>query len=584
METIRFIDYFHTVKSWAEIHPNRTALRYLTEGSLDGEANEWSYQDLIVYSCAVAAHLRKTLNVGDRALLLYPPGLPFVAAFLGCLASGTIAVPAPLPDGRDKAQDRLAGIVADSGAQVVLTESSIAPLVAAWANTLPAPVTTCATDTIATNGSPDFVPTQVAPSDPAFLQYTSGSTSCPKGVIVTHRNLVHNEIEIKSAINSDDGLSVVGWLPQFHDMGLIGMVLHPLFVGGVSSFLSPLTFIKHPIQWLRAMSAYRSTMSVAPNFAFDLVVRRCTPDELAGIDLSSVGSILNGSEPIQGDSITRFSTLLAPYGLAPNAVMPVYGLAEATLFVTGTSPATPMTCVTVEADALAGNRLVVVADGTPHSRVLVASGHSQSLEIAVMDKIGSRLADGEIGEVWVRGDSVAAGYWNMPEQSAATFNATSTSGANGWLRTGDLGAMVDGDLFITGRIKECVVLNGRNLYAHDIEAAARAAVPALTYGVGAAFAVGNPERLVLIHEVRPEHLGNLTLEEVATTVRSAIFNEFSTSLADLVLLPRGGVARTTSGKVRRNYMREMYETGQLSAISAVPVAESSNTPVKKEIR
>ncbi|WP_041407413.1 fatty acyl-AMP ligase [Segniliparus rotundus] len=569
-----FTDYLTTVRAWADTRPEHVAVGFLTEKSGRLEAQEWSYRELLSRGDAVAAQLREEHQPGETALLLYPPGLSFVAAFFGCLASGVIAVPAPIPDGRDKAKERLAGIVADSGARTILTDTTTAALLAGWAATLPGKVRVRPTDSIPADRGGSFEPLAAKPSDIAFLQYTSGSTSDPKGVMVTRGNLAHNVREIQRSVHSSEDTSMVSWLPQFHDMGLIGMILHPLFIGGSSRFLSPVTFIKRPIQWIRAMSDHAATFAMVPNFAFDLVARRYNADDFDGVDLSSVRYIFNGSEPVQLESMRRFTELLSPKGLAPNAVLPVYGLAEATLFVTATSPGTAAVRASVDRDALADNRLVLVPADEPNARVLVASGHPQSLEVIVVDADGWRLGDGRVGEIWIRGESVAAGYWNRPELSAHTFGASPVGETGGWLRTGDLGALLGGELFITGRVKDVIIVNGRNLHAHDIEAAARSAAPELARGVGAAFAVGSPERLVLVHEIRPEDIESRSPDDVAASVRTAIFADFATPLSDCLLVPKGSVSRTTSGKIRRSHMRELYENGQLQ-----PFAEAANEHV-----
>lgn len=573
-----FTDYFSTVSEWAERKPERLALAYLTESGEERADRRWTYAELIGRARAVAARLGDTLEPGDRALLLYPPGLHFVAAFLGCLAAGVVAVPSPLPDGQNRAHDRTARILTDAHTAVVLTETSVMPVIKAWSDTLSTPVMAVATDIVPSDACRNFVPARLTSSDIAFLQYTSGSTNEPKGVIVTHGNLLHNTHELGVRIEKDQSFSMLGWLPQYHDMGLIGMLLWPLFYGGTSRFLSPTAFIRHPIQWIRAMSKHRATISVAPNFAFDLVVRRCSSEALAGVDLSSVRSILNGSEPVQWASIERFTELLTPFGLAEHAVTPVYGLAEATLFVTGDPHARAVTTAVVDSDALADNRLVLVAPGTPRSRVLVASGSVGGTEVAIIGHKGFPLQDGAIGEVWLRGASIAAGYWNLPELSADIFDATPVGGTSGWLRTGDLGALAAGKLFVTGRSKDVIIVNGRNLYAQDIETAARTATHVLAGGVGAAFAVGTPERLVLVHEVRVDHLGQTSLDEVHTAVCSAVLAEFATPLSELVLVAKGEVARTTSGKIRRAYMRAAYEADRIVPFhhpEFAPVQESS---------
>ncbi len=549
-------------------YPAERALAFLDEENGQLLERTKTYAELDRDARGVAVALAAIVRPGDRVLLLFMPGLEFVSAFLGTLAAGAIAVPAPIPDGRGKGVDRLAGIVADADVRVVLTQAAIAPLVVAWAESVSSRPRVLVADESA--GDPDaWTAPAIGPETIAFLQYTSGSTGDPKGVVVTHGNLVANEIEIGEQLGSGRDMVLVSWLPQFHDMGLIGMILHPLFSGGVSVFMSPVTFIKRPVRWIEALDRYRATHSVAPNFAFDLVARRVTDEAVADLDLSCVRAVLNGSEPVQAASIDRFLAKLGPRGLRREAVMPVYGMAEATLFVTGTPLGAAPRILTVDAEAYARNVLRAPAGGADDQvRTLVGSGRPLTLDVVIVDPETLREVEyGSVGEIWVHGGSVAAGYWNMPEKTEEIF-AAEIAGIPGktWLRTGDLGAMLDGHLYVTGRIKDTIIVNGRNVYAHDIEAAARTVSPAVAAGVGAAFTVGSPERLVLVHEIRPELLDGTEHGEVISRIREVVRAELSAPIADVVLVGKGSVARTTSGKVRRVHMRGRYEAGLITAL------------------
>ncbi|WP_446226122.1 fatty acyl-AMP ligase [Nocardia sp. IBHARD005] len=572
MSNATYLSYFH---QRVQATPDKRALVFLDDAGTELVERPMTYAELDAEARTIAVALSEAVAPGDRALLLFAPGLAFVSAFIGALAAGVVAVPAPIPDGKEKGVDRLAGIVADADVRVVLTQSELAPLVTAWAQSVRPDLVVLVVDEVAADPAALTAPA-ISQDTIAFLQYTSGSTGDPKGVIVTHGNLVANEIEIQAALDTDQDIVMASWLPQFHDMGLIGMILHPLFLGGTAVFMSPVTFIKRPIRWIQVMDRYRATISVAPNFAFDFVARRVDDDAIADIDLSCVRSVLNGSEPVQAESIEKFLAKLGPRGLRRSAVMPVYGMAEATLFVTGTPVDNEPRIFDVDAEAFASNVLRPPVDSNAAQvRTLVGSGRPITLKVAVVDPETTReVAPGAVGEIWVHGASVAAGYWNMPQKSADTFAAEIAGGTGEtWLRTGDLGAIVDGHLYVTGRIKDTIIVNGRNLYAHDIERAARSVSPAVAAGVGAAFTVGQPERLVLVHEIRPELLADTTHAEVISLIRDVVRSEFSTPIAEVILVGKGSVARTTSGKLRRVRMRELYEAGQITALTEqVPVA------------
>jgi acyl-CoA synthetase (AMP-forming)/AMP-acid ligase II len=538
-------------------HDEKDALIFLADASSGVTARSLSYRELDRRARRVAGWLAGQTKVGDRAILLFVPGPEFMVGFLGCLYAGVIAVPAPMPDSGGRGLSRLVGIAADAEVRVVLCENAVADAVAAW--TQSNGLAYAAVDALEEGIEDAWQMPDIDASTVAFLQYTSGSTSEPKGVIVTHANLMHNEEEIGRAVTTTSDEIVCGWLPQFHDMGLIGLLLHPIYIGGTSVFMSPLTFLKRPYLWLWAVTEYRATVSVGPNFAFELATRRITEEQLATLDLSSVRAVLNGSEPIQAKALADFAKRFAAAGLDENAMFPCYGLAETTLFVTG-SRCKGVVTRTIDSEALANNELVDAEDG----RVLVSSGTIDRLEVRIVDPDTHKtLEPGQIGEIWVRGGSVAAGYWKQPEVTETTFHAT-TDGETDFLRTGDLGALLDGELYVTGRVKDMLIVNGRNLYPHDIEHVARQAHPAMQAGVGAAFVTGDRGRLVLVHEFKAAALGETSEAELLAAIRKDIRAEFDVHLSELVLVARGGVARTTSGKVRRGEMRDKFTTGELA--------------------
>ncbi|WP_197523167.1 fatty acyl-AMP ligase [Actinokineospora pegani] len=547
----------------------KQALVFLADSGSGVTEQSYDYIELDRRARRVAVWLGERTEPGDRAMLLFLPGPEFMVGFLGCLYAGVVAVPAPMPDSNGRGITRLAGIARDADVRAVLSESAVEQAIDAWitASELTGTVAHAAVDTLPEGGEDAWAPVPLSGESVAFLQYTSGSTSDPKGVMVTHANLLHNEAEIHRAVGSTADTAVGSWLPQFHDMGLIGQLLHPLYLGSTSVFMSPLTFLKRPYLWLWALSEYKVPISVAPNFAFELAVRRITDEQLATLDLSHVKWILNGSEPINAATLDAFTERFAAAGLPRGAVFPCYGLAETTLFVTGSRGGR----VHTDIDPKALEAGEVRRSSEPGARTLVSSGTAGGLEVRVVDpETHQVLAEGRTGEIWVRGGSVAAGYWKNPEKTAETFNAaaiTEDGATAGYLRTGDIGALLDGQLYVTGRLKDMLIVNGRNLYPHDLELTARGVHRALHSGVGAAFVVeGKPEKLVVVHEVKASELDGSTLDDIAKAVRAELRAEYDVHLHELVLLPRGGVYRTTSGKVRRGTMRDKYVAGALEPL------------------
>jgi amino acid adenylation domain-containing protein len=548
----------------------RPAYLFLADGEVEAESLTWG--GLEARAQTIAAALAAQAAPGERALLLYPPGLEFVSAFFGCLRAGVVAVPAYPPRPR-KDQPRLRAIVRDAEPRLALTTSDLLPGLEKLAAADPglAGVRWLATDRLpaAEWDGPDPDPESVA-----FLQYTSGSTSTPKGVMVTHANLVHNEQLMSTAFEMDEESVVVGWLPLYHDMGLIGNVLQPLWCGGRCILMSPVAFLQRPRRWLEAVARYRATTSGGPNFSYDLCTRKVGPEEREGLDLSSWRVAYNGAEPVRAETLERFATAFAPAGFRREAFYPCYGLAEATLFVTGGRVGEPPRIGDFDAAALERHEVV---EGD--SRRLVSSGQSTEQRLIIADpETGVALPEERVGEIWVSGPSVALGYWKRPEVTEREMRAVLAGEEEGprFLRTGDLGFLRDGELFVTGRLKDLIIIRGRNHYPQDLELTAERAHPDLRAGNAAAFAVDveGEERLILALEVERRVRGDREiLAEVAEAVRRAVAEEHEVQVAEVVLLKPGSLPKTSSGKVQRHACRAGYLDGTLEVVGTSGVGE-----------
>lgn len=536
--------------------PDQLFARFLVTGEVDGQAERLTFGGLDRAARAIAARLQgaAAAPTGERALLLYPPGLSFVTSFFGCLYAGVVAVPAYPPDpGRlDRALPRLLAIAKDSGARFVLTTEAIRATAASLATLPPelAQLEWLATDALSDDAASVFTPVPLGPGAVAFLQYTSGSTGDPKGVRITHGNLLHNTRVIQQGFGHDADLRGVIWLPAYHDMGLIGGVLQPAALGAEVTLMSSLDFLRRPARWLQAVSRFRGTTSGGPDFAYRLCVQKVTDAELSQLDLSSWKVAFSGAEPVREDTLEAFAARFAPAGFRRAAFYPTYGLAESTLMVTGGRPLTPWVAARADADTGA--------------RPLVGCGAAlEGLEIAVVDPALRTVAEaGVAGEIWVAGPSVADGYWNQPERSAETFGATLSDGRGPWLRTGDLGLVRDGQLFVTGRIKDLVIVRGRNVHPQDVEAAASAAHPAIRAGSVVAFGVdhGGEEAVAVVAEVNEpaDH------DAVIDAIRAAVGEALALAPATVALVRRGQVPKTSSGKLRRFAYRDALATGALA--------------------
>lgn len=529
--------------------------QHLTYGELDREARR------------IAAGLQEYGATGQPVLLIYSSTVEFLKAFAGCLYAGAVAVPVPMPGeaGRDKRLNRTTAVLKDTGAKVVLTETAAAPEVALWLARNSRPDAECVvTDVPGFGDAGAWQPVTARPDDLVFLQYTSGSVSEPRGVTVSHRNLLANQAALQKVLHTTREDVFGSWLPYFHDMGLVAHLLHPVWLGSHSVQVTPLSFVKRPLRWLQAIDEYGVTVGGGPNFCYDLCVRRIKDEQIAALDLSRWRLALNGAEPVRPESLDEFAERFAPAGFRPEALRPCYGLAEATLVVSAGVPGTPHVRKEFNQTALERDRVIGAgpsATGTERVRTLIGCGAPVDIEVRIVDPLTHHeLPAGAVGEIWLRGYSVARGYWQRPTETVRTFRASLNDEESGFLRTGDLGMLEDGELFVTGRLKEVVIINGRNVYPQDIEWAARTVSPALTFGVGAAFSVdAGREHLVLVQEVRGA--GSEELRTVAQKIQALIGKEFEVPAGNILLVRPGTVRRTSSGKVQRTLMRKLFLDG-----------------------
>ena len=541
--------------------PGQTAFRFLAD-SQAAAASSLTYGELHTKAGAIAAQLRDAGIVeGDRVLLLFPPGLAFIAAFFGTLCAGAAAVPAypPHPARMAVTLPRLEAIAADARPAAVLSTNSIRDA-AVGASSRLAALRWMATDTLAESSAGD-ISWRIGADSLALVQYTSGSTASPKGVLLSHRNLLANSAIIHVAFGHSAQSRGVIWLPPYHDMGLIGGVLQPVFGGFPVTLISPASFLMRPLRWLETIAREGATTSGGPNFAFDLCVRKSTPEQRAQLDLSRWSVAFIGAEPVRPSTLENFAAAFAPAGFRAAAFQPCYGLAESTLYVTGgMRPAGP---TTVQQGLSPG-------ESEEKMRTLVGCGKAAAgAEVRIVDpERATGCADGEIGEIWVCGESVARGYFGRDEETAHVFGARLADGGDGpFLRTGDLGFLRSGELFLTGRLKNLIIIAGRNHSAEDIEQTVENAHPALRPGCSAAFPaeLEGEERLVVAAELDQRH-PSAPPAELVETIRRAVAERHDVRAHAVVLLRAADLPRTTSGKVQRHLCRERFLAGTLKLL------------------
>jgi 8-amino-7-oxononanoate synthase len=558
---------------------SRTAYIFLVDGETD--ESPITYAELDRQARAIAAWLQSHDLQGERALLLFPAELEFIAAFFGCLYAGVVAVPA-YPPRANRSLDRIQAIAQDSQAKVALTTQSVLERVNPALRETPElkQLTWLGIESVPEGIEESWRSPGCKATTLAFLQYTSGSTGIPKGVMLDHANLLHNCALIGHAFEMTRSLTGVFWLPSFHDMGLVGGVLCPLFQGAPNIIMSPTSFLQRPFRWLQAISRYRATVSGGPNFAYDLCVRKITPEQRARLDLSSWTVAFNGAEPVRSETLDRFSETFEPCGFRREAFYPCYGLAEATLIVSGGFKLEPPVVSSFDAKALENRRVVAVSGIEEDARRLVGSGQvladEEKIVIANPETM-TTCAAGQVGEIWVKNPSVAQGYWRRQEETEHTFHARlRDTGEGPFLRTGDLGFFQDGELFVAGRLKDLIIIRGLNHYPNDIELTAEKSHDALRPGCGAAFTVdvNDEPRLVLVYEI--ERRQQSDLQEVYDALRRDVGREHELQIATIVLVKPGSIPKTSSGKIQRHACRNAFLQSTLDEVGrSETVAEPS---------
>ncbi|MCF2144951.1 fatty acyl-AMP ligase [Desmonostoc muscorum LEGE 12446] len=553
----------------AQNSPNQLAYTFLQNGQT--QTATLTYQELDSKARAIAATLQSLGYSGGRALLLYPPSLEFVAAFFGCLYASMIAIPA-YPPRRNQSMLRLEAIIENAQTTVALTTTSVIDNIQGLLSQNPklADMQLLTTDNIASPVAELWQQPNLSGNTLAFLQYTSGSTGTPKGVMVSHDNLLHNSKLIHQSFGHTPNSHGVIWLPPYHDMGLIGGVIQPLYGGFPVTLMSPVDFLKKPLRWLEAISQYQGTTSGGPNFAYELCINKVTPEQIANLDLSSWEVAFTGAEPVRSSTIDLFAETFKSCGFRRQAFYPCYGMAETTLIVTGGLKKDPPVVQQVEGAALEQNR-VLITHRKENARTIVGCGQSLSEQKVVIvdpETLTQCPAD-RIGEIWVSGASVACGYWNRLEETKATFKAYLADTAEGpFLRTGDLGFLLNGELFITGRLKDMIIIRGQNHYPHDIELTVEKSHPAVRIGCGAAFGIdaNGSEHLVIVQEIERNYLHQLDVNEVIGNICQAVAAEHDLQVYAVVLVKTGSIPKTSSGKIQRYACRARFLSGSLNVI------------------
>ena len=547
---------------------------YVALSDRGGEGSAITFAELDRRAAALAARIAKRAEPGARALLLFPMGIDCLVAFFACLYAGVIAVPMMVPR-RQSTRDASSSILADCEPRLALTTQE---LLSGMRGDLVGRLNYAGLEWLAVDDTAehaaeaDPVRREVRPEDIAFLQYTSGSTSAPKGVMVSHGNLLANLEMIRIACGNTSASTYVSWVPLYHDMGLILNALQALYIGALCVLIPPLAFLQRPWLWLRAISDYRAEVAGGPNFAFDLCVDRQRPEQLAGIDLSCWKVAFVGAEPVLARTVERFTATFRPYGFDPQAMWPGYGMAEATLLISGGRRGKGPLIRSVSRAGLLRHAAVPPRESADDQPVVGCGRALTGEEIAIVDpESRERLAGGRVGEIWVSGPNVAEGYWCNPDETQATFRARIAGEEDrAWLRTGDLGFLDEsGELFITGRIKDVLIIRGANHYPQDIEETVQQSHPALRRHGGAAFTVPDDdkgEQLVIVQEVERTERHRIVAEQLIRQIREAIVTEHDIVPSDVSLLRPGALPKTTSGKIQRALARQLWLTGGLDRL------------------
>jgi acyl-CoA synthetase (AMP-forming)/AMP-acid ligase II len=564
----------------ADRQTDKVAYRFLRDGELDEEG--LSYGELEERSRAIGARLQERMPVGERVLLIFPAGLEFVCGFFACLRAGMVAVPVYPPDPMraERSFGRLRHIIDDCRPKAILSDGvyfNNREQLCSWCPEL-APLAWIASDAVGSGSADQCKSWSPKGESIALIQYTSGSTASPKGVVLEHQQILANQRLLLSRWRIGTGDIVCAWLPHYHDMGLLGVLIHSLHRGVEAVLMSPLHFLQQPLRWLRAISRYRATVSGSPSFGYELCVRRMRaqkmPEIVGGeIDLSCWKVAFNGAEPVRADVLEEFSRTLAPYGFRREAFLPCYGLAEATLLVSSPHSLSGPTITSFDREELERGQARAVDGEATQRRPLVSCGPCADLayghEVLIVDpETCTPCKEASVGEIWVRGPSIARRYWGQSEEQAQQcFSASTSDGRGGFLRTGDLGFFSAGELFVTGRLKDLIIVCGRNVYPQDVELVAQSSHPALRAGGGAAISVvcGDDEKVMLVQEVSAQK--DLHFDKVIEAIRLAVTRELQLQLNAVALVPPKSIPKTPSGKIQRRTVAAFYNSSCLRTLA-----------------
>lgn len=553
----------------ARLRPGARAYAFLSDRG--GEEAALTYGELHRAAAALAAQLGERAGPGERALLVFPPGLEFMVAFFGCLMARIIAVPMMVPR-RNSARDSSAVILANCEPGIALTTSALA-----LRQDLMARFERASLQWLEVGLAPDSSENPVLPApqpqDIAFLQYTSGSTSDPRGVVVSHANLIANLEMIRLSLGNTSRSTHVNWVPLYHDMGLILNALQAFYVGAPCVLMAPNGFMQRPLNWLHAIHHYKAEVACSPNFGFDLCVSRYRADQMQGVDLSSWKIALNGAEPVRAETLRNFTRTFAAHGFQPTAVFPAYGMAEATLLISGGRRGAGHVTRAVSQAALQAHRIASPVDAAD-AQILVGCGRAlQGEAIAIVDPdTRTRLPLTCVGEIWVSGPNVARLYWRNEAATAAGLNAeiADENAATRWLRTGDLGFVDDaGEVFITGRIKDLIIIRGINHYPQDIEQTVQRLHPSLRQNGGAAFSLADEngeEALAIVQEIERTARNRVDAEELKGLIREGVADQHELFARHIALIRPGTLPKTTSGKIQRSMTRKLWLEGHLKML------------------
>lgn len=569
-----------TLRQRALLQPTQLAYKFLKYTNTACIERDWTYQELDQQARLIATALTNLEMFQETVLLLFPSGLEYIAALYGCFYAGAIAVPAYPPRHARSSTDRISSILESARPSVILTTSSLLATVREWLHftSTAADSTVIAVDMLDATLDQAWQKPPISRDSLAFLQYTSGSTAAPKGVMISHGNLLHNSTLIHHYSQTDENDACVSWLPIYHDMGLIAGVIQPAYVGYPLVFMDPVQFLQFPMRWLYAIAQHKGTITYAPNFAFEQCIRRAKPQDIASLDLTHWRRAVNGAEPIRAETLERFLEIFSPCGLRRETLKFCYGLAEATLVVTSDIVDSLPVAQKFDKEALARNKVVAVAEHNAHGQKLAGCGFPALGQkvVIVHPESRTRCLPDEVGEIWIQGESVAQGYWENKEATEEIFHASlSDSDEKPFMRTGDLGFFYANNLYIAGRIKDVIILNGCNHYPQDIELTIEKSHPSLIAGGCVAFSIeqAGKEQLVVMAEVNPRyrwpqdqvetpnHRPGLDLQRI---IRRSIVDAHDIEVHEVVILKMGEVLKTSSGKLQRRACRVKYLAGNLN--------------------